>query len=69
MGDDHVHVLEAFSNGLISRREAIEALKLRDYAQLLVAQGDANLPMPLPPEEDIEEQAQTLVRLLQAHHD
>jgi hypothetical protein len=50
-------ILLAYSRGLLSRRKAVEDLGLRDYAGLLVALGDADLPMSLPPAEEIEEQA------------
>jgi plasmid stability protein len=49
--------LLAYSRGHLSRREAIRLLKLRDHAELLVALGDADLPMPLPPPHEIENQA------------
>jgi hypothetical protein len=55
--------LLAYSKGLLSRREAIRRLGLRDSGDLLVALGDAGLPMPLPPAQDIEEQAATFVTL------
>ena len=41
--------LVSYSRGLLARDEAIRLLGLRDYAELLVALGDADLPMPLPP--------------------
>lgn len=41
--------LMAYSQGRLSRADAIRLLGLRDYADLLVALGDADLPMPLPP--------------------
>ncbi len=49
--------LLAYSKGKIARDEAIRRLRLRDYAELLVALGDADLPMPLPPAHEIENQA------------
>ena len=55
--------LLAYSKGLLSRCEAIRRLGLRDSGDLLVALGDAGLPMPLPPAQDIEEQAATFVTL------
>ena len=55
--------LLAYSKGLLSRRDTIARLGLRDYADLLVALGDADLPMPLPPPHDIENQAATFARL------
>jgi plasmid stability protein len=55
--------LLAYSQGRLARNEAIRLLELRDYAELLVALGDADLPMPLPPAHDIENQAVTLAKL------
>lgn len=55
--------LLAYSKGLLSRRDAVKRLGLRDYADLLVALGDADLPMPLAPAHDIENQAATFARL------
>jgi HD-like signal output (HDOD) protein len=55
--------LLAYSRGLMSRREAIRRLGLRDSADLLVALGDAGLSMPLPPANDLEDQAATFVKL------
>ena len=58
--------LVAYSRGLLARNEAIRLLGLRDYAQLLVALGDADLPMPTPPPHEIENQAATFARLWSA---
>ncbi|WJH39709.1 DUF6364 family protein [Aliirhizobium terrae] len=55
--------LLAYSKGLLSRQEAVRRLGLRDYADLLVALGDADLPMPLAPAHEIENQAATFARL------
>jgi hypothetical protein len=55
--------LLAFSHGRLSRGEAIRQLGLRDYAELLVKLGDADLPMPLPPAQDIENQALLFAKL------
>src|SRR5690242_1972913 len=49
--------LLAYSQGRLARNEAIRLLGLRDYTALLVALGDADLPMPLP--HDVENQAVT----------
>ncbi len=59
--DQRKEVLVAYSNGLLSRRHALQKLGLRDSADLLVALGDAGLP--LPPSGDIDSQAATFVRL------
>lgn len=55
--------LLAYSKGLLSRRETIHRLGLRDYADLLVALGDADLPMLLPPAHEIEKQAAIFAKL------
>lgn len=52
-----------YSQGKLSRADAIRLLKLRDYAQLLVALGDVNLPMPFPPPHEIEQQAATFTKI------
>ncbi|MBC2775596.1 hypothetical protein H6M51_22280 [Rhizobium sp. AQ_MP] len=41
--------LLAYSKGLLSGRETTRRIGLRDYVDLLVALGDADLPLPLPP--------------------
>lgn len=46
--------LEAYSEGRLSRDDAIRQFGLRDYAGLLVALGDVGLPMPMPPETEVE---------------
>ncbi len=58
-------LLEAYSQGLLSRRDALRRLGLRDSAELLVALGDAGLPMPLPPQLELDEQTATFVKLWQ----
>jgi hypothetical protein len=50
-------LLLAYSQGRLSRSEAIRALGLRDYAELLVTLGDADLPMPLAPPHDVANEA------------
>ncbi|MBI5129106.1 MAG: hypothetical protein HZA66_06670 [Rhodopseudomonas palustris] len=55
--------LLAYAQGQLSRTEAIRLLGLRDYAELLVALGDADLPMPSAPPHDIENQATTFAKL------
>jgi len=52
-----------FSLGDMTKEEAIASLGLRDYAQLLVALGDADLPLPVLPEKEIEEQVETFRRI------
>lgn len=55
--------LLAFSQGRLSRTDAIRLLGMRDYAELLVALGDADLPIPLPPAHEVENQAVVLAKL------
>jgi hypothetical protein len=55
--------LMAYSKGLLSRQEAVRRLGLRDYADLLVALGDAGLSMPLAPADEIGRQAGTFAKL------
>ena len=55
--------LLAYSQGKLGRDEAIGLLGIRDYAELLVALGDADLPMPLPPAHDVENQALAFARI------
>jgi len=60
------HPLVQYSRGQISRQVAIQALKIRDYAELLVALGDANLPMPMPSDEQIEKEVVTFRMLMRS---
>jgi hypothetical protein len=55
--------LLAYSQGRLSRSDAIRALGLRDYAELLVTLGDADLPMPSAPPHDVENEAATFEKL------
>lgn len=55
--------LQAYSQGRLSRSDAIRLVGVRDYAGLLVALGDADLPLPLPPSHEIENQAVTFAKL------
>ena len=50
--------LAAFSNGLLSRDDAVQKMGLRDYAGLLIALGDANLPMPMPSPDETQKQVE-----------
>jgi hypothetical protein len=60
------HPLVQYSRGQISRQVAIQALKIRDYAELLIALGDANLPMPMPSEEQIAQEVETFRMLMRS---
>ena len=63
MTNKKLDLLKGYSEGLVSQREAIRRLKMRDSAELLVALGDAALTMPTPPENEIKEQAETFAKL------
>lgn len=49
--------LLAYSEGRLSRRETIRLMGLRDYAELLVRLGEADLPVPRPAPDEVENQA------------
>jgi plasmid stability protein len=55
--------LLAFSRGRLTKEQAVKALRLRDYAELLVALGDADLPLPTLPPHEVENQAATFARI------
>lgn len=55
--------LVMFSRGLLTKDQAIEKSGLRDYAELLVAMGGADLPLPALPVKEIEQQAALFARL------
>lgn len=59
----HFDALIEYSQGRLARHEAIRLLGLCDHSELLVALGDANLPMPMPPKDEIESQAATFEKL------
>lgn len=58
--------LQAYAQGMIARDEAIRRVGVRDYAELLVALGDAGLSPPRPPEHEIENEAATFARVWNA---
>ena len=55
--------LQAYATGMIARDEAIRRTGVRDYADLLVALGNAGLSPPRPPEHQIENEAATFARI------
>jgi hypothetical protein len=55
--------LLAFSRGRLTKEQAMKAMGLRDYAELLVALGDADLPLPTLAPHEIENQAATFARI------
>lgn len=60
------HPLVQFSRGQISRQVSIDRLRFRDYATLLVALGDADLPIPMPTDEQIEREVETFRMLMRS---
>lgn len=61
--DPAANPLRAYSEGRLARADAIRLLGLRDYADLLVALGDADLALPQRPRETIEAEAALFERL------
>jgi len=53
----------AFSQGSITRQDAMDRLRVRDYAGLLVLLGDHDLAPPRPSIREIEDQAVLFGRL------
>lgn len=45
-----------FSRGLLTKEQTINAVGVRDYAELLPMLGDANIPLPLLPQEELDRQ-------------
>ncbi|MCZ8158333.1 MAG: hypothetical protein O9256_00315 [Rhizobiaceae bacterium] len=60
------HPLVLYSRDQIGRHVAMERMRFRDYATLLVALGEANLPMPMPSEEQIEVEVETFRKLMRS---
>ena len=48
--------LMKFSKGLLTKEQTINAVGVRDYAELLPMLGDANIPSPSLPEEELDRQ-------------
>jgi len=61
LSEDHPLVL--YSWGLISRNVAVEKLGIRDHASLLIMLGEADLPMPMPSDEQINLEVDTFRKL------
>ena len=55
--------LMAFSQGRMTKEQAVKDLGLRDYAELLVRLGEADLPLPGLPAHEIQNQATTFARI------
>lgn len=60
------HPLVLYSRGQISRHVAIDLMRFRDYATLLVALGEADLPMPMPSDEQITAEVDAFRMLMRA---
>ncbi|TAX58900.1 hypothetical protein ELI02_02040 [Rhizobium leguminosarum] len=60
------HPLVQYSRGQISRQVAIDRMQYRDYATLLVALGEADLPMPMPSDDQIEREVETFRTLIRS---
>lgn len=58
------HPLVQYSRGHITRHVAIDSLQIRDYAELLVALGDADLSMPMASEEQIAAEVATFQSMM-----
>jgi len=52
-----------FSRGLLTKEQTIDAVGVRDYAELLPMLGDANIPLPSLPPEELDRQVETFVDL------
>ncbi len=61
--------LVQYAYGDLTKEQAIEQLGLRDYAQLLVRLGEANLALPTLPAHELEKQAKLFVELWGALED
>lgn len=56
----------AFAEGSITRQDAMDRLRVRDYAGLLVVLGYHGLAPPRPSDQEIEEQAMVFERVWNA---
>jgi hypothetical protein len=61
--DEPQDVVAAFSQGLATRRQAMGAVGARDYAELLVRLGQRGLSIPMPPAHEIDNQAESFIRV------
>lgn len=60
------HPLVLYSRSQISRHAAIDRMRFRDYATLLVALGEADLPMPMPSDGQIKSEVDTFQKLMRS---
>lgn len=56
-------VLEQYALGLVTKEHAVDALGLRDYADLLAALGAAGLALPMASEAELDEQVQVFMKV------
>ena len=52
-----------FSRGLLTKEQTINAIGVRDYAELLVMMGDMDIPLPLLPPDEIDRQVNDFVNI------
>jgi hypothetical protein len=57
-------ILQAYSTGTISSREAVRRLRVRDTTDLLWALGDAKIRLPMPPADEIERQSDFIATIM-----
>lgn len=57
-------ILRGVSEGQVSQREAMEALRVDSYGQVLNALADHGLPFPIPPEKEVREELAQAMPLL-----
>lgn len=55
--------LEQFALGLVTKEHAVEALRLRDYSELLTALGAAGFPLPTISEREMRDQVKTFCKV------
>ena len=56
-------VLDQYALGLMSKEHAVEALRLRDYSELLIALSAAGFALPIASEAELAAQVETFVRI------
>lgn len=60
------HPLVLYSRGQIDRHVAMERMRFRDHATLLVALGEADLPMPMLSDEQIAVEVEIFRKLIRS---
>jgi hypothetical protein len=59
----HMRILQAFSRGRICKEQAVRALRLRDYAELLPLLGDVDLDLPRLPKQQEKRMTENFLQL------